>query len=90
LPSEPYQTALALRQRARVAAVAGRLEEAADLYQQVLTIQREILGPGHSDVAATLHDLAVVHETLGSADHARALWTEARGILEPDRAGSGG
>ncbi len=85
MPSEPHEAALARRRRAQLAAVAGRLEEAAALYQQALALQRESLGPGHPEVAATLHDLAVVHETMGSADHARALWAEARSILEPER-----
>ena len=69
-----------------MAALGGRLEEAAALYQQTLALQREILGPSHPEVAGTLHDLAVVHEAMGSADHARALWAEARSILEPERA----
>jgi hypothetical protein len=83
LPAEPNEAALAHRQRAQQAAVAGRLDEAATLYRQVLAIQREILGPSHPEVAATLHDLAVLHETMGAPDQAHALWAEARGILEP-------
>jgi tetratricopeptide (TPR) repeat protein len=90
VPADPHEAALARRQRAQAAAVAGRLEEAAAHYQQALALQREILGPSHPEVAATLHDLAVVHETMGSADHARVLWAEARGILEPGCADSGG
>jgi tetratricopeptide (TPR) repeat protein len=83
LSSEPYEAALACQQRAQLAAVNGRLEEAATLYQQALALKREILGPSHPEVAATLHDLAVLHETMGSADQAHALWAEARSILEP-------
>jgi tetratricopeptide (TPR) repeat protein len=82
LPAEPYEAALARRQRAQQAAVAGRLEEAAALYQQVLALQREIYGPSHPEVAATLHDLAVLHETMGSPDQAHALWAQARRMLE--------
>jgi tetratricopeptide (TPR) repeat protein len=83
LRPDPYEAALAHRQRAQQAAVAGRLEEAAALYQQVLTLQREILGLSHAEVAATLHDLAVLHEAMGAPDQAHALWAEARGMLEP-------
>lgn len=83
LPSETYETALARQQRAKLAAADGRLEEAAGLYRQLLDLQREILGPNHPEVAATLHDLAVLHETMGSAEQAHSLWAEARGILEP-------
>lgn len=82
MSSEPHEAALVCQQRARAAVVDGRLEEAAALYQEVLVLQRELLGPSHPEVAATLHDLAVLHETMGSADHAHALWAEARGLLE--------
>ena len=81
--SEPYQAVLACQKQARLAANGGRQEEAAALYEQVLDLQRKVLGPLHPEVAATLHDLAVLHESMGSAEQARALWAEARGLLEP-------
>lgn len=83
MPSEAHQAALACQKQAQLAAIGGRPEEAAALYEQVLGLQRKVLGPRHPEVAATLHDLAVLHESMGSADQARALWAEARGILEP-------
>lgn len=83
MSSQPYKAALAHQKQAQLVATEGHLEEAAALYQQVLALQREILGPSHPEVAATLHDLAVLHETMGSTDQAHALWAEARGILEP-------
>jgi tetratricopeptide (TPR) repeat protein len=83
MPSTRYDAALARQKAAQAAVTEGRLEEAAGLYQQLLALQRDMLGPNHPEVGATLHNLAVLHETMGSVDQAQALWAEARSIFEP-------
>jgi tetratricopeptide (TPR) repeat protein len=60
----------------------GRLDEAAALYERALSLKRTVHGPNHADVAATLHNLAVLRERMGHAEEAGALWAEARRMLE--------
>jgi hypothetical protein len=65
------------------AVLAGRMEvdEAAGLYERSLAIRRRILGPDHPDVAATLHNWAVLCQSAGRTEEASVLWDEAGAIL---------
>lgn len=65
------------------AVLAGRMEvdEAAGLYERSLAIRRRILGPDHPDVAATLHNWAVLCQSAGRSEEASVLWEEAGAIL---------
>lgn len=60
----------------------GRLDEAAALYERALSLKRTVHGPNHAEVAATLHNLAVLRERMGDAKEAGALWAEARRMVE--------
>jgi hypothetical protein len=42
-----------------------------------------ILSPDHPAVVRTLHDLAVLCDAENRAEEARALWREARRLVEP-------
>ena len=77
-----YEAARTWHEEAGVLAIEGRLEEAAALYERALSLKRTEDGSNGADVAATLHDLAVVRERMGCVEEARALWAEARRILE--------
>ena len=65
------------------AVLAGRMEvdEAARLYERSVTIRRRILGPDHPEVAATLHNWAVLCQSAGRTEEASVLWEEAGAIL---------
>jgi hypothetical protein len=60
----------------------GQVEDATALYERLVAIKREVLGPEHPELARTLHDLAVLQESSGLVEEAGALWAEARRILE--------
>ena len=63
--------------------LAGRMEvdEAVRLYERSLAARRRILGPDHPDVAATLHNWAVLCQSVGHLEEANVLWDEAGAIL---------
>ena len=63
--------------------LAGRMEvdEAAQLYERSLAARRRILGPDHPDVAATLHNWAVLCQSAGRLEEADVLWDQAGAIL---------
>ena len=80
---ESHDHARACVERAGLLASEGDVTEAASLYERALALTRRVLGPSHPEVAATLHNLAILRESMGRSDEARALWAEARTILEP-------
>jgi tetratricopeptide (TPR) repeat protein len=63
--------------------LAGRMEvdEAAALYERSLAARRRILGRDHPDVAATLHNWAVLCQSAGRLEEANVLWDQAGAIL---------
>lgn len=65
------------------AVLAGRIEvdEAARLYERSVAIRRRILGPDNPEVAATLHNWAVLWQSAGRTEEANVLWDEAGAIL---------
>lgn len=65
------------------AVLAGRMEvdEAAGLYERSLAIRRRVLGSDHPEVAATLHNWAVLCQSAGRTEEASVLWEEAGAIL---------
>jgi hypothetical protein len=66
-------------------AARGQVDDAAAVYEQVVAMKRQVLGPGHPDLARTLHDLALLQEHSGQLEEAGALWAEARRIVDsPD------
>jgi eukaryotic-like serine/threonine-protein kinase len=73
--------------RSRMMAVMGAVYLALGLYDQAepllteaLVLQRDVLGPGHRDVAGTLLELAELARVRGAADDARSLAEEALAI----------
>jgi tetratricopeptide (TPR) repeat protein len=71
----------AAHELAAVLAAQGRLAQATALYERSLAIKRRVFGPGHTEVAMTLHNLAVLHEAAGRTDDAARLWAEASAAL---------
>ena len=67
---------------AQILAAHNRGDEARWLYERALRVRRSALGPGHPDVATTLHNLALLHEAEGRATESAALWAEARALLD--------
>ena len=45
----------------------------------------QILGSDHPAVVSTLHDLAVLCDAENRKEEARALWQEARRLVEPSK-----
>jgi hypothetical protein len=43
----------------------------------------QLLGPDHPAVVRTMHDLAVLCDAENRTEEARALWQEARRLVEP-------
>jgi len=60
----------------------GRYAEAETLYQRVLTINEEALGPEHPDVATTLDNLAGLYYMQGKYSEAETLYQRALAIDE--------
>lgn len=80
--SESQELAVQVEELAAALAGRGQVEDATALYERLVAIKRELLGPGHPDLARSLHDLAVLQESSGQVDEAGALWAEARRIIE--------
>lgn len=64
------EEAAELNQRGEGLYQAGRYAEALPLAQKVLEMREKAFGPIHPDVAASLHNLALLYQAMG--DHARA------------------
>lgn len=79
--SESQDLALQVEELAASLVGRGQVEDATALYERLVAIKREVLGPAHPDLARTLHDLAVLQESSGRVEQAGALWAEARRIL---------
>ncbi len=56
--------------------------QAESLYQQVQATREQVLGPEHPDVAAGLHDLALLYRSRGRYDQAEALFKRSLDIRE--------
>ncbi len=72
------------------ASALGRDADARAYHERALKCRREILGPEHQDVAASLHNLAVVCRNLGDLQAAAAcheegikIWRETLGDTHP-------
>jgi tetratricopeptide (TPR) repeat protein len=55
----------------------GYYDMALSLYEEALAMRRAALPPGHSDIAASLNDLALLHDSKGEYDRALPLYEEA-------------
>lgn len=77
-----------LLERAEQAAKSGNFAEADELLMDAARIQEMELGPGHSELANTLNNLAIVAEKTGRAAEAETLYrraaTVAAAALPPD------
>jgi tetratricopeptide (TPR) repeat protein len=79
------EVALAAHELGRMLAADGGHEAALTCYQDALRVRRSAVDPVHPDVAAVLHDMALLLEGLGRGEEAAALWAEAEGVLEAAR-----
>jgi hypothetical protein len=79
--SESQDLAVQVEELAESLVGRGQVDDATALYERLVAIKREVLGPDHPDLARTLHDLAVLQESSGRVEQAGALWAEARRIL---------
>lgn len=79
---ESYEAAVEAHQAAKMLAANGRREEAVALYERAVAIKQNVLGASHPEVATTLHNLALLLDTMGLADEAHARWAQARAVLE--------
>jgi len=60
----------------------NRFDEAELLYQRVLEIQSQAFGPQHISIALALRNLASLYERQGLLEQARAVASQAAGILK--------
>ncbi|HEU4321779.1 MAG TPA: tetratricopeptide repeat protein [Roseiflexaceae bacterium] len=60
----------------------GDYSMARPLYERALAINERVLGPDHPETAATLHNLASLHQNQGEYDQARPLYERALAIKE--------
>jgi len=60
----------------------GKPGEAAAAAEEVVAIERRLLGKGHEDLAVSLDHLGALYAELGRFDDARAAYREALAILE--------
>jgi tetratricopeptide repeat protein len=72
-----------LRTRAEIAhwsGEAGDAREALRLFEEVLPIQEQVLGPDHPDVATCLENYGLLLRNMGRPDEAAPLEFRARAI----------
>jgi tetratricopeptide (TPR) repeat protein len=81
LGSDCLEGALVAHELGRLLAAGGSHEPALDCYHEALRVRRSAVKPSHPDVAAVLHDMALLAEGQGRAEEAAALWAEAEGVL---------
>ena len=72
-----HETAIYLRYRARY-------KEAETLFQKALSIQEQILGPEHPDIATTLNNLAILYYEQDNYVEAEILYKRALNIREQE------
>ncbi len=60
----------------------GRYTEALPLAQQILEIQKKVLGPEHPNTAQSLNNLAELYRTLGDYSKAEPFYKRALAIYE--------
>jgi tetratricopeptide (TPR) repeat protein len=60
----------------------ARYEQAEPLYMRTLAIVEKVLGPEHSDVAASLNNLAMMYNNQGRYEQAEPLYERALAIVE--------
>ena len=77
--SEAVRLHLASEQAA-AAASAGRMEEAARLYADILARRRDLNGSDHATVGAALHNLATIELQLGHLERAGAMFEQSVAI----------
>jgi tetratricopeptide repeat protein len=65
-----------------VKAAAGRYADAEPLFKSGLAIRAKAQGPDHRDVAASLDNLAALHNIQGHYVDAESLYKSSLGILE--------
>jgi hypothetical protein len=78
---ESYGAAVAAHELGVLLADLGKVDEAAALYHRSVRIKRSVLGLGHPEIAATLHNWALLANASGNVDQARSLWAEAEAVL---------
>ncbi len=84
LEGEPEVQATLMEAIAEVYVRLGRFDGAEPLYQRSLALRRDVLGPNHLDVAATLRKLAWLHIERGDFGGADSLGAQALAIVGPD------
>jgi hypothetical protein len=78
---DSYQAAVAAHELGVLLADRGQADEPAALYQRSVTIKRHVLGPGHPEIATTVHNWALLAKATGQVEQARLLWAEAKATL---------
>jgi len=71
-----------LHDQAAEFATTGRDDEAVMLYRQALDLKRRALPPADPELVPTLHNLALLYQSLGRTDEAQELRAEARRIVD--------
>lgn len=80
--------ALVLKARAAVSGDKDRLQEAHDLYKQVLTVREKLLPPDHQDLYATKFSLAELLQVQGNEEAANAIRQEIVDTYDPPSDGN--
>ncbi|MDO8721860.1 MAG: CHAT domain-containing protein [Syntrophales bacterium] len=62
----------------------GRYAEAIPIAERIRAIREKVLGPEHSDTAASLNSLALLYDTIGAYDKAEPLYRRSLTIYEKD------
>ena len=76
------EVANSLNAVANIVRAAGKLDEAAPLYEEALAVRRQLLPPGHTSIASSCMNLASLLKTMGRFDAAEKLLAEALSIEE--------
>ena len=79
---EDHRMADTLARLAEAHAGAGDLNEAGELYQRVLPMQRQFYGSDSEQVATTLANLGSLYQDVGRVDEAEAAYNEAMVMRE--------
>jgi len=82
LAHQPAARAALLSSIGRSYVALGLFEDAKPHFAESLTLQEQILGPGHPDTAANRDDLALAHLQLGEYEQAEILYARAVEVRE--------